>query len=89
VRTQLNAKRHLEQSYRRVMALLQLTKKYDRVRLERACTHAISIGSPTRTSVQSILEKGIDNLPVEQQQELFNDEHLNEHDNVRGADYYR
>jgi len=72
-----------------VLALLSLAKKYDRVRLERACTHALKIGSPTRTSVQSILNKGIDNLSTENQQEMFNDdEHLNNHDNVRGSNYY-
>jgi len=70
------------------MALLQLTKKYDRMRLEKACTHAIKIGSPTRTSIQSILKHGIDNLSTEKQQELFDDEHLNDHDNVRGAEYF-
>ena len=87
--TQLNRKRHKEQSFRSVMTMLQLTKKYDRVRLERACTHAIKIGSPTRTSVQSILKHGIDNLSTEKQQELFDDdEHLNDHDNVRGAEYF-
>jgi len=59
--TQLNRKRHKEQSFRSVMALLSLAKQYDRVRLERACTRAIEIGSPTRTSVQSILKNGIDN----------------------------
>lgn len=53
VKTQLYKKRHPEQSFRSVMALLQLAKQYDRVRLERACTRAIEIGSPTRTSVQS------------------------------------
>jgi transposase len=89
VQTQLQAKRHPEQSYRRVMALLQLAKQYDRVRLERACARAIEIGSPTRTSVQSILKNGIDNLPTAKQEELFNDdEHLNTHDNVRGAEYF-
>lgn len=86
---QLKAKRHPQQSFRSVMALLTLTKKYDRVRLERACTRALEIGSPTRTSVQSILKKGLDNLSTEQQQEMFDDDtHLNDHDNVRGADYY-
>lgn len=86
---QLKAKRHPQQSFRSVMALLTLTKKYDRVRLERACTRALEIGSPTRTSVQSILKKGLDNLSTEKQQEMFEDDaHLNDHDNVRGADYY-
>ena len=86
---QLNKKRHKEQSFRSVMALLPLTKKYDRIRLERACTRAIEIGPPTRTSIQSILKNGIDNLSTEKQQELFDDdEHLNSHDNIRGAEYF-
>ena len=56
VNIQLNKKRHPEQSFRSVMALLALAKQYDRVRLEQACTQAIEIGSPNRTSVQSILK---------------------------------
>lgn len=87
VKTQLYKKRHPEQSFRSVMALLQLAKQYDRVRLERACTRAIEIGSPTRTSVQSILKNGIDNLSTEPQ-ESNDDDHLNTHDNLRGAEYF-
>ena len=86
---QLKAKRHPQQSFRSAMGLLSLAKQYDRVRLERACTRALQIGSPTRTSVQSILKKGIDNLSTEVQQEMFDDdEHLNDHENLRGAQYY-
>jgi transposase len=85
---QLKKKRHPQQSFRSVLALLSLAKQYDRVRLERACARAMQIGSPTRTSVQSILKKGLDNLSTEVQEEMFNDEHLNEHDNLRGSDYY-
>jgi len=87
VKTQLYKKRHPEQSFRSVMALLQLAKQYDRVRLERACTRAIEIGSPTRTSIQSILKNGIDNLSTETQ-ENNDDDHLNKHDNLRGAEYF-
>jgi len=87
VQKQLYRKRHPEQSFRSVMALLSLAKQYDRVRLERACARAIEIGSPTRTSVQSILKNGIDN--IERQDELFNDDdHLNTHDNLRGPEYF-
>jgi len=86
---QLNKKRHPEQSFRSIMALLSLAKQYDRVRLESACTRAIKIGSPNRTSVISILKNGIDTLTTEKQQELFNDdEHLNAHDNIRGPEYF-
>jgi transposase len=89
VRIQFSKKQHPEQAYRQVFPLLSLSKQYDRVRLEKACQRALEIGSPTRTSVQSILKNGIDNLPSEKQQELFDDdEHLNHHDNVRGADYF-
>ena len=89
VKMQLNSKVHPEQSFRSVMALLSLAKQYDRVRLERACQRAIDIGSPTRTSVQSILKRGIDKLSTEVQQEMFNDdEHLSTHDNIRGSQYF-
>ena len=90
VRHQLNRKRHQEQSYRSVLALLSLAKRYDRVRLENACQRALVIGSPTRTSVTSILKNGIDLHPTtEQQQELLDDdEHLQSHDNIRGAQYF-
>ena len=90
VHHQLNRKRHQEQSYRSVLALLSLAKRYDRVRLENACQRALVIGSPTRTSVTSILKNGIDLHPtMEQQQALFDDdEHLQSHDNIRGAQYF-
>ena len=85
----LKKKRHPEQAFRSVMGLLSLAKQYDRVRLERACTRALEIGSPTRTSVQSILKNGLDHLPTETQQELFNDDqHLTDHTNIRGERYY-
>ncbi len=89
VQLQLKAKRHPQQTFRSVMALLSLTKQYDRVRLERACTRALQIGSPTRTSVQSILKKGMDHLSTEVQQEMLDDDdHLKDHDNIRGPEYY-
>ena len=86
----LKAKRHPQQSFRSIMALRALTKKYDRVRLENACARALKIGSPTRTSVQSILKQGLDTLSAEQEQETCGntDAHLKEHGNLRGSEYY-
>jgi len=86
----LNKKRHPEQNYRSVLALLSLAKKYDRERLENACERAIDINSLTRTSIESILKNGLDKLDriseatSQQQLELS----LNQHDNVRGKKYY-
>ncbi len=90
VRAQLRKKRLPEQSFRSVLALLSLAKKYDRVRLEAACQRALEIGSPTRTSVESILKKGLDTKPLvsakdaERQDDLF----LQDHENVRGSEEF-
>lgn len=86
----LYKKRHPEQNYRSVLALLSLAKKYDRQRLEKACARAVDINSPTRTSVESILKNGLDKLnsadtnPSVKQTELP----LNDHENIRGDKYY-
>jgi transposase len=88
VRLLLERKRHQEQNYRSVLALLSNAKKYGRARLNQACGRALQINSPTRSSVESILKAGLDQLEldtsVEQQDEL----ELNHHENVRGQHYY-
>jgi transposase len=85
----LQEKRHVEQSYRRVLALLGNAKKYGRDRLNRACARALLIGSPTRSSVESILKQGLDQLPIETPYNGVQDElSLDHHENVRGEDYY-
>ena len=87
---QLQKRRHPQQAYRSVLALLSLAKRYDRQRLEAACRHAIAIGSPTRTSVQSILKHGIDKIEQQPpaQKDLLDEDYLTSHDNVRGSTYY-
>ena len=86
----LQEKRHSEQSYRRILALLSNAKKYGRERLNNACGRALLINSPTRSSVESILKQGLDQVTIESpagtvQEELC----LDHHENVRGKDYYR
>jgi transposase len=85
----LQEKRHIEQSYRRVLALLSNAKKYGRERLNSACGRALLIGSPTRSSVESILKQGLDQIPMESPDNAVQDElSLDHHENVRGEDYY-
>lgn len=85
----LQEKRHKEQSYRRILALLSNAKKYGRDRLNKACGRALLIHSPTRSSVESILKQGLDQVPLERTdhsvQETLN---LDHHENVRGETYY-
>jgi hypothetical protein len=86
----LQQKRHKEQTYRQILALLSNAKKYGRDRLNNACARALHINSPTRRSVESILSKGIDRIPptshsnAQSQEDLF----LDEHENLRGEKYY-
>jgi transposase len=85
----LQEKRHPEQSYRRILALLSNAKKFSPERLNRACGRALLINSPTRTSVESILKQGLDqsdlaDAKMAQQTELG----LDDHENIRGESYY-
>lgn len=90
VSTLLHKKRHPEQNYRSVLALLSLAKKYDRQRLENACSRAVDINSPTRTSVESILKNGLDKLNSTDTSTSGKqtDLPLNDHENIRGDKYY-
>ena len=85
----LQEKRHIEQSYRRVLALLSNAKKYGRERLNKACARALLIGSPTRSSVESILKQGLDQVAVETPRNAVQEElSLDDHENIRGEEYY-
>ena len=85
----LQEKRHVEQSYRRVLALLRNAKKYGRERLNKACGRALLIGSPTRSSVESILKQGLDQVTVETPHNAVQEElSLDDHENIRGEEYY-
>lgn len=87
----LQEKRHKEQSYRRVLALLSNAKKYGRERLNNACHRALLIHSPTRSSVESILKQGLDQVPLEQENRTTVQEEqlsLDYHENLRGEAYY-
>lgn len=90
VSTLLHKKRHPEQNYRSILALLSLAKTYDRQRLENACIRAVDINSPTRTSVESILKNGLDKLnSTYKKSDLKQTElPLNDHENIRGNKYY-
>ena len=85
VRYLLENKPHPEMGYRACLGLLSLAKRYGKERLEAASARALSIGSPKRKSIQSILEAGLD-----RHVELFLEAEISlpTHGNVRGADYY-
>jgi len=81
----LHSRPHPEAGYRSCMALIRDAKRYGPGRLDDACRRALSIGSPTRKSVQMILKRGLDRV---QHDEPNDTPPMIHHENVRGGDYY-
>jgi len=84
----LHKKRHPEQNYRAVLALLSNAKQYSNERLNNACGRALLINSPTRSSIESILKQGLDKVTIETDEMTQEEPVLDTHENVRGEDYY-
>ena len=82
----LFTKPHPEHGFRSCLGLIRLSEKYGKERTENACRRARTIGSPTYTSVKSILATGLDRQAPAPSPELrlpF------DHEGLRGAEYYR
>jgi transposase len=81
----LSDKPHPEQGYRSCMALLRTAKQYGPERTEAACKRALSIGAPTRKSVEAILKRGLDRVALDDPEAA---PRIVVHDNIRGGDYF-
>lgn len=81
----LAQRRHPEQSYRACLGILRLAKTYSDSRLEAAAQRALTLGSRSVRSVESILKNRLDEQPLEQQPSL---DLPDDHDNIRGPDYF-
>ena len=81
----LEKKQHPEQSYKSCMGVLSLAKKVGEERLKNACTIALQYGIYNYKIVQSILDKGLDKM----QDDGNENEVLPKHDNIRGKDNYQ
>ena len=86
VRNILESRPHPEQGYRSCLGLLSLARRYDKERLEAACARALRSGTRSYISVKSILEHGLDQVRIEDDQTTLALPAA--HPNVRGADYY-
>lgn len=81
----LTSKPHPEQGFRSCIGLLGLAKRYGATRLEYACARALALGSPRRTTVASMLQKGLEESPLPQP---LPEPPLLHHANIRGAHHY-
>ena len=76
----------VQQGYRSCLGILQLAKRYDKQRLENACSRALAIQGTNYNNVKSILEKGLDRIDWKPEPESDIPEVA--HGNVRGPSYY-
>lgn len=72
--------------YRSCLGLISLGRTYGEERLEAACAHALACGAHRYRSVKSILQKGLDAMPLA---DAPVPPPVAEHDNLRGQDYYQ
>ena len=75
---------HPEQGYRSCLGIIGLQKRFGAERLEAAALRALEIHARNYPSVKSILEKGLDKVPVSKSPERTPVEHAN----IRGPKYY-
>lgn len=75
---------HPEQGYRSCLGIIGLAKRFGPERLEAAALRALEIEARNYPSVKSILEKGLDKVPVRQSPERA----PIIHSNIRGSGYY-
>lgn len=81
----LESKPHPEQGYRACLGILRLGNRYGPGRLEAACDRALRIHALTYRSVRSILQSGLDQIPLTEQVALSLPQN---HEHVRGPAYY-
>ena len=85
VRHRLTARKHPQQAYRSCLGILRLGNTYGNDRLETACRRALTLGSHSYKSIESILRHGLDRQPPAEPTEAALPA---DHDNIRGPGYY-
>lgn len=81
----LQEPRHPEQGYRSCLGILRLAKTYTDIRLEAACKRALLLGTCRYKSIESILKHGLDSKSIVAEEESALPQ---QHENVRGSEYY-
>jgi hypothetical protein len=84
VQAMLEAKLYPQHGYNSAFGLIGLGKKYGLKRLNAACARALAAGALSYKSVQTILEKGLDQAELQ-----FEERTMPAHENLRGSDYYK
>ena len=74
-----------EIGYKQAMGIVQLTKGYEKSRIENACRRALVLERCSFRTIDNMLRSGADQLELP----LPLNNHIPMHDNIRGADHYQ
>jgi transposase len=85
IRIVLKSRRHPEQAFKTCMGILNLVKKYEPDRLNKACARALEFGFYSYKRIKNILDKGLEEEPLDELRELK----VSFHENIRGSQYYK
>lgn len=86
VKAILEERPHPEMGYRSCLGILKLSKTYGRERLEKACARAVRVRARSYRHVATMLEKGLESLPLPSDDSPT--QLMLVHENLRGRDYY-
>jgi transposase len=86
ITTIINSRPLPQQGFRSALGILRLEKDYGASRLEMACQRALDIGAISYSSLKSILKRGLEQNAAAVASPLAPP---SEHENIRGAAYYR
>ena len=75
-----------EQAYRACLGTLRLSNKYTEARLEKACSKGLTIGATRYQQIESILKKGLEEVPIVSEPVSTA---ISDHNNIRGPSYYQ
>ena len=86
VETILSKRAHPQQAFRSCLGVMRLGKAYGDDRLNAACKRALTLGSVSYKSLESILKNNLDQEPL--MADSAEDVAVIDHGNIRGASYY-
>lgn len=78
---------HPEAGYRSCLGIIRLADRFGRERLDAACARAVTIASPTYKTVEALLKKGLEKVPLPAAADTRATPVL-EHEHIRGASYF-
>lgn len=85
--TILERRPHPEHGYRACLGIMRLAKHYPLARVEAASRRALFLGATSYRSVKSILDRGLDRVPLPPAPDPLPGLAL-AHENLRGPHYY-